>query len=188
MAYIRLPARASSLLTHGKTHGWCPGCSECTCLYGFPANVLPERALSSGVWNGHDAIQIRGSQVRPEKWTLILETFRKQTAGNNSMLIKEQRFYQVDYLKSVKSKSYILMSTVESTWVLYFLNYVRITTNSVVHVILNSGPSKAPGAFSLKKKILVIKSKLICKEHRFPGGWKYEQRGYKPLDLYRLDT
>lgn len=40
---------------------------------------------------------ITRSRVYPETLTLILGTFRKQTASNNSMLTKEQRFYQVDH-------------------------------------------------------------------------------------------
>ena len=33
-----------------KTHAWCPGCSECTCFYGFAAkHILPKRKLPSMV-------------------------------------------------------------------------------------------------------------------------------------------
>lgn len=33
-----------------KTHAWCPGCSECTCFYGFAAkHILPKRKRPSMV-------------------------------------------------------------------------------------------------------------------------------------------
>lgn len=44
--YIWFSASASSLLTLGKTRGWCPGCSECTCLHSFPAKHSAQKEAS----------------------------------------------------------------------------------------------------------------------------------------------
>lgn len=44
--YIWFAASASSLLMLGKTCGWCPGCSECTCLYSFPAKHSSKKEAS----------------------------------------------------------------------------------------------------------------------------------------------
>lgn len=43
---IWFAASASSLLMLGKTCGWCPGCSECTCLYSFPAKHSSKKEAS----------------------------------------------------------------------------------------------------------------------------------------------
>lgn len=175
--HVWLPASASSLLTHGRTHGRCPGCSKCTCLYSFPANH-PARK-DAPYWSAERTATIpyrfrgsisRGAESAQKNWLW----FWKLSESKQQVIIlywpKNRDFAKLVIFKPVISKSYIFMSTVEPPWVLHVLNYVRITTNSVINVILSFGPRKAPRAFSLQKKTLVIETKLVSKEQRSPGG------------------
>lgn len=86
---------------HMVRHGWCrlfwmllslqPSC-QTFCQEGcFPVECR------TATIPRNQGQHITRSRVYPETLTLILETFRKQTASNNSMLTKERRFYQVDH-------------------------------------------------------------------------------------------
>lgn len=125
---------------HTVRHSWCrllwmllslqPSC-QTFCQEGcFPVECRTQ-------YHGIRGSMSRGAEPTQKHWLW----FWKLSESKQQVIIlcwpKNRDFTKLIIFKPVASKSYIFMSTVEPTWVLYFLNYVRITTSYVINVNLN---------------------------------------------------